>query len=140
MNQFVTGVINQLVTDAVGTQDTDLFASPEKPVQIGIVPANAVFAFTSDGYMPLRTFGTACPDQRRVFVQITVRREPQDYHGGDAKAEAVWQSLEQADLSGDITNFVWCKSLRSAPTYIGQNKDKYHIWTMQFEVSFMDAV
>ena len=134
---ITSAVKNQLVTASVGVEDVDLFMMPERPFQIGIVPVNAVFVFSSDGYMPLRSF-SGCGDLRSIFVEIQIRRVHEDFAGGVAKAEAVWQALQGADLSADITAFLWCRSLRSAPTYIGQNKDKHHIWTLRFEVGFMD--
>jgi len=138
MSVIAASVVAKLNADTALTTDTDLFDSPEKPFLDGIFPVNSVWVVASDGFLPEGSFGTTPEDLRRVFIQITVRRLHSDFAGGSDLAESIWQALQRQELTG-ITGFLWCRSLRSAPVYIGQNKDKHHIWSLRFEVGFQDS-
>lgn len=139
MLEAVDAVVARLETSNRGTANVDIFDHPELPALEGVIPVNAIFIHSSDGYQAEGTFGR-CEDLRRPFIEIIIRRQHGEYPAGAALAESLWQDLQWYDFGVNITGFLWFKSIRSAPTYVGQNKDKQHIWTMRFELGVMDVV
>lgn len=131
---FAEAVAAQLAAEGLGTLNTDIFVNPEVPPGGG-VPVDAIFVYTSDGFLPEAYIGNE-KDWRRPWVEVRVRRRYDKYGEGAGDMQSIFNALHlrKLTLPADY-NFVWCRATTSAATFVGAlNKENWLNWTQRFEI------
>lgn len=99
------------------------FEGPIRKVGNGI-PHQAIF-ITPVGSPPPFMYMDGGADLRRYNAQVYVRSNPNAYTAGLALAEAAYNALHKASISG----YVRVVAEQSAPAYIGLDAQEHHEWT-----------
>jgi len=121
-------VANYLENQGIGTVSTDIFIGHIRPAS-QYVPVNSIFVQNTGGYPPQRFLQTVT-ELRRPSVQVLVRWS--SYEAGQAKAEAIYDALESASISG----YLDIVADQSAPIFLGLDENNNYGWSLNFTLTF----
>lgn len=118
----------------------NLFHGPVRAVKDG-APAEAVFVLLGGGPAP-EDFHDTGSFMRRPQVQIRVRAGKGDgtrvdgsYGNGLDLARRIWNAVQFANVDG----YTETVNLASEPAYLGRDKDGFHEWSMNAEMTLKEA-
>ena len=123
-------VANYLSSAGIGlTLGANLFEGPIRPVS-NSVPAQSVFVSApTGGFAPERTLGRTT-ELRRPVVQVRVRSPA--WEDGQSLAQAVFETLENADIPGYLDVVM----AQSQPMFIGEDENGNYHWSMDVELLY----
>lgn len=113
------------------TLGENLFSAPMVRTDAPDVDALAVSVIDTGGPPPENYLGGR-KALLTASVQIQIRSEIEDYNGGLTLAQAIWEKLHLAQLSG--YTLVECEE--SAPNYIGPDKSGRHRFSFNIEMTY----
>jgi len=121
-------VANYLENQGIGTVNTDIFIGHIRPASQH-VPVNSIFVQNTGGRPPQRFLRTKT-EIRYPSVQVLVRWS--SYEAGQAKAEAIYDALESASISG----YLDIVADQSAPLYLGLDENNNYGWSLNFTLTY----
>lgn len=126
---IATHVASQL---AAATLGTNCFYGPERSPADGCA-TKAVF-FIGGGGPAAEPDNGSSSRIIRATVQALVRGEQDEYANGATWAQSIFDEIEHASVVGYIN----VRNLRAAPTYIGLDPEKFHLWSWDVEMLYED--
>jgi len=121
-------IANYLESQGIGTVGTNIFVGPVRPAS-QYVPINSIFVLGTGGYPPQRVLQTST-ELKRPSVQVRVRWS--SYEDGQAKAEAVYDTLESAGISG----YLDVVADQSSPIPLGLDENNNYEWSLNFTLTY----
>jgi hypothetical protein len=113
------------------TSSTNLFAGSVFD-ESDIVPAKSVFVLLTGSPEPIAYAGTTTKAEHRSHIQIIVRGGKTDYEETRDLGKSVHEALRFQKLPG----YIECRPLQSGPAYIGLDKNRHHIVSLNYELIY----
>lgn len=113
------------------TSGTNLFASQIRAASAQI-PKDCVFVIGESGPEPIRSMGQS-EEVRIAFTQIVVRWSK--FAAGSTTARAIMDSLQGSSISG----YLDLVALQSEPTVLGEDSEGLHLWSISYQLVYLDA-
>jgi len=114
----------------------NIFLGPLQPPKTNLsgqvtIPTKSIWVIIGAGAEPDRVFGNAYRTHVAP-VQIMVRGDPNKYLEGRDFAQAIWDAMEAANITG----YGYCLAMQEHPVPTGNDMNGNPTWSLNFELLY----
>ena len=127
-SRYDSDVVDVLDAAAIGlTRNTNLWPGKARAAVPGTVPIESVWVMETGGPEPINYCdGATTPQLREPTVQIMVRGDPRDWHGGRVLADAVWDAIHDNPPAG----YIAARCMQPTPLVLGEDENGNPLWSV----------